>query len=49
MDLIRAYSWPGNVRQLENTIKRLTVTGQPRKSPRPRWKWCWATSPRSNR
>ena len=28
MDLIRAYSWPGNVRQLENTIKRLTVTGQ---------------------
>lgn len=28
MDLIRAYSWPGNVRQLENTIKRLTVTSQ---------------------
>ncbi len=28
MDLIRTYSWPGNVRQLENTIKRLTVTGQ---------------------
>lgn len=27
MDLIRAYSWPGNVRQLENTIRRLTVTG----------------------
>jgi two-component system nitrogen regulation response regulator GlnG len=26
MDLIRAYSWPGNVRQLENTIRRLTVT-----------------------
>ncbi|MBF9033628.1 response regulator [Rhodobacterales bacterium HKCCE2091] len=26
MDLIRAYSWPGNVRQLENCIKRLTVT-----------------------
>ena len=26
MDLIRAYSWPGNVRQLENTIKRLVVT-----------------------
>ena len=26
MDLIRAYSWPGNVRQLENTLKRLTVT-----------------------
>ena len=27
MDLIRAYSWPGNVRQLENTIRRLVVTG----------------------
>ena len=27
MDLIRAYSWPGNVRQLENTIRRLAVTG----------------------
>ena len=25
-DLIRAYSWPGNVRQLENTLKRLLVT-----------------------
>ena len=28
MDLIRAYSWPGNVRQLENCIRRLTVTAQ---------------------
>ena len=28
LDLVRAYSWPGNVRQLENTIKRLTVTSQ---------------------
>jgi len=28
MDLVRAYSWPGNVRQLENAIRRLTVTGQ---------------------
>jgi two-component system, NtrC family, nitrogen regulation response regulator GlnG len=27
MDLVRAYSWPGNVRQLENTIRRLVVTG----------------------
>ena len=27
MDLIRAYSWPGNVRQLENTIRRLAITG----------------------
>jgi two-component system nitrogen regulation response regulator GlnG len=26
MELVRAYSWPGNVRQLENSIKRLTVT-----------------------
>ncbi len=26
LDLIRAYSWPGNARQLENTIRRLTVT-----------------------
>jgi two-component system nitrogen regulation response regulator GlnG len=26
MDLIRAYSWPGNARQLENSIRRLTVT-----------------------
>lgn len=25
-DLIRAYSWPGNVRQLENTIRRLVAT-----------------------
>ncbi|MEM9524757.1 MAG: sigma-54 dependent transcriptional regulator, partial [Pseudomonadota bacterium] len=26
VDVIRAYSWPGNVRQLENTIKRLVLT-----------------------
>ncbi|WP_116131751.1 response regulator [Tropicimonas sp. IMCC34043] len=26
MELIRAYSWPGNVRQLENTIRRLVIT-----------------------
>ena len=27
LDLIRAYSWPGNVRQLENTMRRLAITG----------------------
>ncbi len=26
MDLIRAYSWPGNVRQLHNNVRRLLVT-----------------------
>lgn len=26
MDLVRAFPWPGNVRQLENAIKRLVVT-----------------------
>ncbi len=25
-ELVRGYSWPGNVRQLENTLKRLLVT-----------------------
>ncbi|MDR0808115.1 MAG: sigma-54 dependent transcriptional regulator [Gemmobacter sp.] len=25
-DLMKAYGWPGNVRQLENVLKRLTVT-----------------------
>lgn len=26
ISLVRSYSWPGNVRQLENTIRRLVVT-----------------------
>lgn len=26
MDVLRAYSWPGNVRQLENIIRRLGIT-----------------------
>jgi len=27
-EVIRQYSWPGNVRQLENTVRRLVITGQ---------------------
>jgi two-component system, NtrC family, nitrogen regulation response regulator GlnG len=33
--LIRAYSWPGNVRQLENTIRRLVVTSPEEEIMRP--------------
>ncbi|KPQ14953.1 MAG: two-component system, NtrC family, nitrogen regulation response regulator GlnG [Rhodobacteraceae bacterium HLUCCA09] len=35
MDLVRAYSWPGNVRQLENTIRRLVVTSPEEEITRP--------------
>ncbi len=28
VELLRAYSWPGNVRQLENAIRRLALTSQ---------------------
>lgn len=28
LDLFRAYSWPGNVRQLENAIRRLALTSR---------------------
>ncbi|MCC5987698.1 MAG: response regulator [Pararhodobacter sp.] len=27
MELLRKYEWPGNTRQLENTIRRLVITG----------------------
>ena len=27
LELVRAYSWPGNVRQLENSIRRMSITG----------------------
>ena len=50
MELIRAYSWPGNVRQLENTIRRLTVTRPVgRRSPAPRSRWSLAPNRRSSR
>ncbi|PWE31012.1 nitrogen regulation protein NR(I) [Pararhodobacter marinus] len=28
LELVRQYRWPGNVRQLENVIRRLVITGQ---------------------
>ena len=27
MARLAAYSWPGNIRQLENTIKKIVATG----------------------
>ncbi|MDV4144141.1 MULTISPECIES: sigma-54-dependent transcriptional regulator [Shimia] len=35
MELFRAYSWPGNVRQLENAVKRLVLTARSEEITRP--------------
>ncbi|MEM9499734.1 MAG: sigma 54-interacting transcriptional regulator, partial [Pseudomonadota bacterium] len=35
MELMRAYSWPGNVRQLENAIQRLGLTARSEEITRP--------------
>ncbi|MEM9437332.1 MAG: response regulator [Pseudomonadota bacterium] len=35
IDLVRTYSWPGNVRQLENAIRRLVVTAAEEEISRP--------------
>jgi len=35
LELMRAYSWPGNVRQLENAIKRLVLTSRSDEISRP--------------
>ncbi len=35
MELFRAYSWPGNVRQLENAVKRLVLTARSEEISRP--------------
>jgi two-component system, NtrC family, nitrogen regulation response regulator GlnG len=45
-DLVRAYSWPGNVRQLENTIRRPWSHRARPRSAGPRSRPCWAASPR---
>ena len=34
-DLVRAYTWPGNVRQLENVVRRLVVTSANEEIHRP--------------
>jgi DNA-binding NtrC family response regulator len=43
-ELVRNHPWPGNVRQLENTIRRLLVTASETEISAPRWRRCWAAS-----
>lgn len=44
-EIFRKYSWPGNVRQLENAVRRLGLTAVRRRLQRPRSIRCWAASP----
>jgi two-component system nitrogen regulation response regulator GlnG len=35
LEMMRAYSWPGNVRQLENAVRRIALTAQSEEIGRP--------------